>query len=95
MARGRKTGGRVKGTPNKTTSETKRLISSIIDSYVSSGRIDSDLNALEPSERIRAIGVMLPYVMPKLASVDVDLEASVAAKSYEDKLVEMAKSEEI
>ncbi len=74
MAKRVKTGGRQKGTPNKTTSEMKESISKLIASYQDSGRMSEDLMAIEdPRERLTTACKLMEFVMPKMRSVDTDL----------------------
>lgn len=65
-----KTGGRKPGTPNKTASELREQLQHIIDTSLS--EFPAILAAMEPTERIRLVATLLPYVMPKLSSVDLN-----------------------
>lgn len=67
MAKGFKTGGRELGTPNKTTSELRRVLKHIIDDELQS--LQNNINELEPKERIELLIKLLPYVMPKVQTV--------------------------
>lgn len=58
-----KTGGRVKGTPNKVTSSLKEWISSLIDE--NREQIENDLKSLEPKERLQILSRFLEYIIPK------------------------------
>lgn len=69
MAIGIKTGGRVKGTPNRTTAETKELLQKIVSNQING--INDLLEQLEPKERIDAIIKLLPYIVPKQSEVSV------------------------
>lgn len=84
-----KTGGRVKGTPNKTTTFTKEAISNLINEYYESGKMSLDFSALDPKDRLQIAEKMMQYVMPKIQSVEVDI-ASERPKTIEDKLRELA-----
>lgn len=66
----KKTGGRIKGVPNKTTAETKELIQSVVSNQMES--VDVLLNKLEPKERIDAIIKLLPFVIPKQSTIEID-----------------------
>ena len=57
----RKTGGRKKGTENKTTSDIRKIIYQLINSEA----IVEDLKELEPKERLEFIVKLLPYALPK------------------------------
>lgn len=66
--KGQKTGGRAKGTPNKTTSAVRDWLISLINN--SRSQIEKDLKSLEPKDRLLMIEKLLPYVMPKCINPD-------------------------
>ena len=70
MATGLKTGGRAKGTPNRTTAETKELLQSIVSNELDN--ILVLLEMLEPKERIDAVIKLLPYIVPKQQEIAID-----------------------
>ncbi|WCM42701.1 hypothetical protein MG290_03205 [Flavobacterium sp. CBA20B-1] len=63
MATGKKTGGRVKGTPNRITTETKNIIQNIVSNELQN--LPKMLNELKPHERIEIMIKLLVYVLPK------------------------------
>ncbi len=63
---GKKFGGRQKGTPNKSTAETKELLSKAIGKELE--RLGSLLTNLDNKDRISAIVKFLPYIIPKQIS---------------------------
>ena len=63
MIKKEKTGGRAKGTPNRTTAETKELLQAIISKELD--KLGEMLELLEPNERINAVSKLLPYILPK------------------------------
>ena len=67
MAKGFKTGGRELGTPNKTTSELRKVLKHMVDDELQN--IQDNINELEPKERIELLIKLLPYVMPKVQTV--------------------------
>jgi hypothetical protein len=69
MATGIKTGGRTKGTPNKTTSEIREHYQSLITSNLD--LLDSDLKALEPVQRLKMIIELSKFVLPTLKATDL------------------------
>ena len=69
MAHGKKTGGRRAGTPNKTTAELRQQIQTIVEAAIID--LPTLLSDMEPDERVKALNVLLPYVMPKLSSVEI------------------------
>lgn len=62
-----KTGGRAAGTPNKVTSDLRRAVSDLIERNWE--RIQGDMDALEPKDRLMFIEKLLSYSLPKLSSV--------------------------
>lgn len=67
-----KTGGRVKGTPNKVTYSLKEWITSLIEKQ--RPQIEKDLQNLEPKERLQMIEKLMQYVIPKQAAQQVKLD---------------------
>jgi hypothetical protein len=61
--RGAKTGGRKKGTPNRTTTEIREAIKNIVEMKLDD--IITDLDFLEPHQRVKYFIDLLPYVLPK------------------------------
>ena len=76
MATGIKTGGRAKGTLNRTTTETKELLQNIVSKELDN--IVVLLEKLEPKERIDAIIKLLPYIVPKQQEIAIDNKATVS-----------------
>jgi hypothetical protein len=68
---GKKFGGRSKGTPNKSTRETKDLLKNVMDEELT--KLGGMLEKLEPVERINALAKLLPYILPK----SIELKAEV------------------
>ncbi|WP_188050713.1 hypothetical protein [Flavobacterium sp. GP15] len=64
-----KTGGRAKGTPNKTTAETKEILQKIVSKEIDG--LGKMLEKLEPLERINAIAKLLPYILPRQSDISV------------------------
>ena len=66
---GKKTGGRAKGTPNKTTGVTKARLAEILE--VSFCDIPEMLEQLKdkPKDYIDAVAKILPYVLPKAETI--------------------------
>jgi hypothetical protein len=60
----KKTGGRRRGTPNKSTKHLRACISDIIESELES--FSEKLNQLDPKQRVDTIIKLLPYVMSKI-----------------------------
>jgi hypothetical protein len=75
MATGQKTGGRTKGTPNKTTAEIRERYQILITSNLD--LLDDDLKSLEPMQRIKAVIDLSKFVLPTLKAIDLDLGEQV------------------
>ena len=72
MAKGVKTGGRQKGTPNKLTGSVKEMLTQFVTNEVQ--HLPTLLNKLEPKEKIDFIVKLLPYIIPKMSPVESQKE---------------------
>lgn len=63
MAKGIKTGGRQKGTPNRTTKETREALKQIIDNELDN--LPKLMEAMKPYQRADVITKLIQYVLPK------------------------------
>jgi hypothetical protein len=74
-----KTGGRRKGTPNKTTTDLRTWISGLLDN--NREQLEVDLGALEPKDRLVILEKLMQYVIPKQQSVSIEaqIQAEYAA----------------
>lgn len=95
--KGNQGGGRRPGQPNKVTRELREVLTPIISSYISGEGIGenkrtlaNDLASMEPEDRAKIITNLVPYVMPKLASVEVKQKGE--GKSFKDELDELEES---
>ena len=70
-----KTGGRKKGTPNKVTTDLRTQISELIDNNFEN--IQSDIDNLEPKERLDFLGKLFEYSLPKLNRTEIDTNISL------------------
>lgn len=68
---GKKFGGRQKGTPNVLTKEVRTVLKAIVFEEVT--LIQDHLKELDPKVRLQILIKLLPYVSPKLESVQYDL----------------------
>lgn len=93
MTKGRKTGGRTAGTPNKTSAVVRSAIANMLDDYFNSDTFLSDIAALEPKDRVAAMEKFAAYVSPKLQSTTLDMTVE-NKKTIEDKLKELSEDEE-
>lgn len=62
MAKGIKTGGRIAGTPNKTTEEIKELIIQFVSNNIDT--VQADFEKLEPKDKLYFFDKMLKYIIP-------------------------------
>lgn len=89
MAPGRKTGGRVAGTPNKASASVRASITKIIDSYFASDTFAKDIAELEPRDRVMAMERLASYVAPKLQATTLDMTIDTN-KTIEDTLIKLS-----
>ena len=68
MATGTKTGGRTSGTPNKTTKELRTVLKGVINNELLN--IETLLSELPPKERLEVVIKLIPYVLPKIDTVN-------------------------
>jgi len=88
--KGKKTGGRQKGTPNEVTTMSKAAIAEVLSDYNESGLLQSDFMLLKPLERITIAEKLMQYVMPKIQSVAVDLGGGDENRTIEDKIISLS-----
>ena len=93
MAKGKKTGGRKAGTPNKTTSFSKSVIQEILTDYTSSDLFKKDMENLEPKDRLDIMVKLMAFTTPKPQSVDMSITSN-KPKTIEDTLQELSEENE-
>jgi hypothetical protein len=81
---GKKYGGRVKGTPNKITSELRSKIGNIIDVTLES----LDLDTLSKMEKIKLLQVCMQYAIPKLQYQSLDIVSEQAPQQFEITIID-------
>ncbi len=64
---GKKTGGRVAGTPNKVSSELRKTLKGIIAGELES--LPTTLDGLPARERVELVIKLLPFCLPKVDKV--------------------------
>ena len=92
MATGTKTGGRTKGTPNRTTAETKELLQTIVGKELN--KLGLLLAKLEPLERVNAIAKLLPYIIPRQTEIKAEVitnNSEMTEEQREKRLAELKK----
>ena len=63
----KKTGGRKLGTPNKTTSETRAILTRALSSELEN--LPELLESLDSKERLDIVCRLMPFVMPRYESI--------------------------
>lgn len=91
MATRKKTGGRTKGTPNKTTQITRNLINDIVAGLTD--KVKKDIKDLPPGERVRVWIKLCEFCVPKPQTIALDLFFN-QKKTIEDKLSELSDDED-
>ena len=91
---GQKSGGRKKGTPNKTTAAAKKFMAAIMEEYADGELIKEDWKKLKPRDRMELAKDILPYLVPKLQAVAVieDEETNGRRRTIEDRLIALSGS---
>ena len=71
----KKTGGRTKGTPNKTTAQIKDMITSLVGTQMEKWPAVIDKMMKEdPAEAMKITGRLIDYVLPKQSKIDIEGE---------------------
>ncbi len=78
MAKGTKTGGRQKGTPNKVTKDLRLLLKDLVTNEIA--KAEENLAMAEPKERLDFLLKLLPYILPRYESVSYTEEANNDSK---------------
>lgn len=96
-----KTGGRKKGTPNKSTSAVKGYIADALHAYMQPSapnskqpNLQNDLAKMLPEERVRAMTQLACYVIPKQQALSIEEQTQVEADALVQ-LLETAPDEAI
>lgn len=91
----KKTGGRQKGSINKTTKVTRTIINELLTDYQNTGKMSSDFLKLEPKDRLMVAEKLMQYVLPKLQSTAVDLTSNNTEITIEQKLIDLSQNNEV
>lgn len=83
----KKTGGRVAGTPNRTTAETKELIQKVVGKELE--KLGTMLTKLGPTERINAISKLLPYILPKQSEIAISQKDELSEEQKTQRIKEL------
>lgn len=93
MAKGKKTGGRKPGTPNKTSAEVRSKLSKVVSDYYNSKTFEEDIADLDPKDRVQVMEKLASYVLPKMQATTLDMTVE-SKKTIEDKLIELSMDED-
>lgn len=91
MAKGKKTGGRQEGTPNKTTKVTRDIINDLASGLID--KVKQDIDKLGSKDRVYVFLKLVEFNIPKPQSVVIDINKS-GKKTIEDKLIELSKDDD-
>jgi hypothetical protein len=73
MAKGIKTGGRTAGTPNKVTNELRLKFTLLLEDNID--KLQSDIDLLEPKERLKTLIEISKFVIPTLKATDLKINS--------------------
>lgn len=76
-----KSGGRIKGTPNKVTTALREKISLLLENQFET--IDEKLNKLKPKEQLEILIKLIPYVIPKQLETTNNIEIDIDNLDFE------------
>ena len=85
-------GGRLKGKPNKLTSELREVLGSVLSREITPRILNSLLRSLEPAQRLNAMAKLLEFTIPKLQSISVEQQVAAEYAEIERLLKEMPES---
>jgi hypothetical protein len=91
MANGKKTGGRLRGSPNKATAEMRRRIASVLDAI----DIEAELKTLTASERVKVWITLSEFVAPKMERSNPIIEAELDELKTELQKLKQLKPNEV
>lgn len=69
---GQKFGGRTKGATNRTTTEIRERFNLLLDNNLD--KLQSDIDQLEPYQRIKTILELAKFIMPTLKATDLNIK---------------------
>lgn len=89
--KGKKTGGRQKGTPNKATAFSKTVIQDILTEYTNSDLFQQDMKNLEPKDRLDIMVKLMAFTTPKPQTVDMSISSKTENKALDETLSDLAR----
>lgn len=90
MAKGKKTGGRKAGTPNKSTKITRDIISNLTAEMYN--QVLKDIASLEPNERVKVWIKLCEFCVSKPQTVSLGMTME-HKKTIEDRLLELSEDD--
>lgn len=81
-----KSGGRQKGSINKTSGDVKLWISGLLVRNLA--QFENDLASLEPYQRLQIITGLIPYVAPKMSAVQAELDLGAMSEAQINTLIQ-------
>ena len=81
----KKTGGRVRGTPNKTTTEIREWLAYLIDK--NRLQMERDIKALEPKDRLLILEKFMQYTTPKMQTIQTQIDYTKLSDSQLNSLI--------
>lgn len=80
--RRKKTGGRKKGTPNKTTAQIKEMIVSLVGTQMEKWPVELEkMMRKDPAEAMKITGRLIDYVLPKQTKMELEGELKTKIES--------------
>lgn len=77
--------GRPKGIPNKATTEMRKWLKSFLDN--NQHQIERDFKDLEPHQRLQMFERLLQYTLPKMQSVQADIDLNTLSDEHLDLII--------
>ena len=77
--------GRPKGTPNKITADLRLKINAIVEKQIES--IESDLQSLEPMQRLQIVEKLISYCVPKLQAQSFEIDFTKLSNDQLDNVI--------
>ena len=78
--------GRPLGVPNKSTADLRKWINLLLEKNLP--KLEKDLNSLEPKDRWVIVERLMGYCLPKLQSVDANIDVSKLSDDQLNSVIE-------
>lgn len=90
--KGKKTGGRSRGTPNKVNANVKSTISKLLGAYFESGKMEKDFECLSERERLNVAVQLINYIAPKMQATQMDVTTKTEDKNLTETLTRLSQN---